>query len=326
MKKKMVLTATVALVTMALSMTAYAAGWIENGIGWWYATNKEGTTWYANGWQWIDGNGDGIAECYCFDENGYLYTSTVTPDHYEVNADGAWIENGVVQTKNMASYHTASFTKESIHTSEGVDLKYLLYTPENAITDMPLILYLHGGSGKGDDLDSVTKDGFPQYLKDGELGNLNAYVVIPQLPANYRAWVDIKQSVRDLILQTCEKYGTDENRISITGHSMGGIGTYDIALAYPELFSCMVPMSGRIRNTAENIRKLSDMPVWAFVGSADTISDPSSAIEFIDSLSKVNKNAHISVLEGVTHSKVPEAGYKGTDAIEWMIGNSKEDD
>lgn len=74
-------------------------GWRQNAIGWWYATNDDGTAWHANCWQWLDGNHDGIAECYYFDVNGYALTNTVTPDGYTVNADGAWTVNGVVQVK-----------------------------------------------------------------------------------------------------------------------------------------------------------------------------------------------------------------------------------
>ena len=55
------------------------------------------------GWHWIDGNYDGVGECYYFGENHYILTDTVTPDGYTVNADGAWVENGVVQTVGKAS-------------------------------------------------------------------------------------------------------------------------------------------------------------------------------------------------------------------------------
>ena len=36
-----------------------------------------------------------------FDENGVSLTDTVTPDGYQVNGDGQWIENGEVQKKNI---------------------------------------------------------------------------------------------------------------------------------------------------------------------------------------------------------------------------------
>ena len=86
-----------------MTVDVYAAGWQHNMTGWWYGTNETNTTWHANCWQWIDGNNDGITECYYFDQNGYMLASTTTPDGFTVNADGAWTVNGVVQTKNVAN-------------------------------------------------------------------------------------------------------------------------------------------------------------------------------------------------------------------------------
>ena len=89
--------------SLSLSVPALASGWQHNTTGWWYATNEANTTWHANGWQWIDGNNDGVAECYYFDPNGYMLSSATTPDGFTVNADGAWTINGVVQTKIVAT-------------------------------------------------------------------------------------------------------------------------------------------------------------------------------------------------------------------------------
>lgn len=90
--------------TMALLMTSTvfaAGGWKKDHVGWWYATNDAGTTWHANGWQWIDGNYDGKAECYYFDPSGYMAENCVTPDGYTVDANGAWTVDGQVQIKNL---------------------------------------------------------------------------------------------------------------------------------------------------------------------------------------------------------------------------------
>ncbi len=90
------------MLTFSMSLFADSTGWRQNSTGWWYATNNAGTTWYSNGWQWIDGNNDGIAECYYFDSNGYALTNTTTPDGYTVDANGAWTVNGVVQVQTRA--------------------------------------------------------------------------------------------------------------------------------------------------------------------------------------------------------------------------------
>ena len=76
---------------------AYAGQWMQDGNGWWWQ-NDDGSYPRAQ-WQWIDGNKDGTSEKYYFDGRGYLLTDTVTPDGYQVNADGAWTLNHIVQVK-----------------------------------------------------------------------------------------------------------------------------------------------------------------------------------------------------------------------------------
>lgn len=81
----------------AQTAAAVNSGWKLADAGWWY-DNGDGT-WPAGGWKWIDANADGVSECYYFDANGYIITNGKTPDNYEVNADGAWVVNGVIQTQ-----------------------------------------------------------------------------------------------------------------------------------------------------------------------------------------------------------------------------------
>lgn len=112
-RRKMKMTAALSAALMMSVMAAipsFAAGWQKNNTGWWYGTNADNSTWYANGWQWVDGNGDGVSECYYFDGNGYIVTNGTTPDGYQVNGDGQWTENGVVQTKNTATTVTTGNT------------------------------------------------------------------------------------------------------------------------------------------------------------------------------------------------------------------------
>lgn len=99
----------------------------------WY-TDEAGDTFYLNpvsdntkgrmftGWNWIDDDGDGIAECYYFEtvsngRRGRLYKATVTPDGYAVNEKGQWNQNGIVIQKNVAtnivSYAPATSQKKA---------------------------------------------------------------------------------------------------------------------------------------------------------------------------------------------------------------------
>ncbi len=100
MKKTAILTAALAAcLTIGMSVAAFAGSWGQNETGWWW-NNNDGS-YPVSTWKWIDGNQDGIAESYYFDENGYLLVNTKTPDGYTVNENGAWVENGQVQTKEF---------------------------------------------------------------------------------------------------------------------------------------------------------------------------------------------------------------------------------
>lgn len=105
--KKFIGLAAVAAFSSIMVSSAWAGTWKQNNVGWWF-DNGNGT-YPASTWQWIDGNNDGIAECYYFDRAGYMLANTSTPDGYQVNASGAWVQNGAVQTKNLrASSQTTS--------------------------------------------------------------------------------------------------------------------------------------------------------------------------------------------------------------------------
>ena len=93
-----------ALCAIALSavlpagLKAYAGEWRQDETGFWY--QEDDGSYPINSWKWIDGNGDGIAECYFFDRRGYLAVNTTTPDGYTVDENGAWVLDGVVQTRS----------------------------------------------------------------------------------------------------------------------------------------------------------------------------------------------------------------------------------
>ena len=99
--KKLKLTLPAVIMTLAMSFTALASEWKQDDAGWWYQ-NADGS-YTTNGWQWIDDNADGIAECYYFDANGYCLMNTTTPDNCSVNSDGAWIVDGIIQQQTVSA-------------------------------------------------------------------------------------------------------------------------------------------------------------------------------------------------------------------------------
>ena len=215
-----------------------------------------------------------------------------------------------VPTLDECSFHTDSLT-----------LRYLLYTPGSAHDGMPLIVYLHGGHGKGGDLSILTDtDGFPQYLADGLLGEVPAYVLIPQLPADQRGWETAADAVMQLIDALCVENGIDRSRVSLAGHSMGGTGTWNLALFFPDTFSRIAPMSGSVQTTPEALAALEAVSVWAFVGENDAIVSPESSKQLVAALTKQKADARITVFPDTDHFGVPQKAWleNGTALLDWL--------
>ncbi|HJA72275.1 MAG TPA: hypothetical protein IAA07_12000 [Candidatus Lachnoclostridium stercoravium] len=174
MKKVLV---TAAIMTAAMNMTVFAAGWQQNANGWWYATNESGTEWYADGWQWIDGNQDGTAECYYFDENGYILANTVTPDGYYVNADGAWIIDGQVQTAQISSGEENEekfplIPGEYYNTYLGAQMYIEYYTDSDVV-----VANIVAGDGTNFSLYQVWEEGNTYIFSDGYSGDTYDIIV-----------------------------------------------------------------------------------------------------------------------------------------------------
>lgn len=98
MKRSFTTTILTVAMTAAMGITAFAGQWNCDSVGWWWS--EDNGSYPVNEWRWLDGNSDGISECYYFGDDGYMAAGTITPDGYQVNEDGAWITDGVVETRN----------------------------------------------------------------------------------------------------------------------------------------------------------------------------------------------------------------------------------
>ena len=105
--KKVWIAVVAASMTLSAAMQAFAGSWQQdptrpandNGVSNWRYQNDDGS--FTTGcWAWIDGNLDGVAESYWFDDDGWMYAST-NIDGYDVNGDGAWVSNGQVMPQGV---------------------------------------------------------------------------------------------------------------------------------------------------------------------------------------------------------------------------------
>lgn len=215
--------------------------------------------------------------------------------------------------------------KASLETGEAGGLDYWLYAPPGARDGLPLIVYLHGGSGRGDDLELVMEaESLPKFLRDGDLA-LSAYVVMPQLPGGEAGWDGVTEGLAELIDAVVEDCGADAGRVSLTGHSMGGTGAFAVAAALPGRFSCVAPLSGSVRDSREMRAALAALPVWAIAGAQDDVVDPAAARDFLAALRAVNPDARYTEVEDAGHFDLPARAYLDGEIglVRWLLSHER---
>lgn len=236
-------------------------------------------------------------------------------DSIATNDNAATEGNDTILTNELSSLVQATHK-----CSNGQNMNYWLYTPDNPSNNMPLVVYLHGGTSKGTNLDLLMQhEGFPQYIQQKKL-SVPAYVVMPQVAEEIRAWDEMNDEVIDLVLHVIEEYGIDKENVSLTGHSMGGIGTWLIGHSNPEIFSRIAPLSGTVSRRLKDRANEIKMPVWSFVGTEQSDSNAyNSNVEFFPQLEQHNSNAQLTILQGYGHKEVVRA-YLEYDITDWLIG------
>lgn len=117
----------------AMAFTSFAGAWKLDANGRWYQ-NDDGS-YPANCWQWIDDDSDGIAECFCFDGNGYVLMNTASPDGYMLNANGEWIVDGMVQTQSVSSATAGTASAETADSAATLAASAQIPKPQTVQSD-----------------------------------------------------------------------------------------------------------------------------------------------------------------------------------------------
>jgi dienelactone hydrolase len=145
----------------------------------------------------------------------------------------------------------------------------------NAKGKLPMVVFLHGRGEKGDDCGgSFMFVAIPRYVSGNENGFRDKYPFVflcPQVPKEKEFdTADSAKYVADLIQFVCANGPVDPDRVYLTGLSMGGLGTWDVATEYPQLFAAIAPICSRASsNPQRTAQRLRNMPIWAWVGGND---------------------------------------------------------
>lgn len=174
-------------------------------------------------------------------------------------------------------------------------LKYLLFIPSSS-TGLPLVVVLHGSGEAGSSLVKLKKREPYISLNSGKCSP-NAIVLMPQLPNG--SWGKMASELKDLIDTVAETYKCDQSRISITGHSLGGMGVFQLLRKYPNYFSAGAALSCA-KNYKGELSKLAHIPIWFLCGEKEKVYGK-YAREMYTVMNTLNEESRLTVIKGYGH-------------------------
>ncbi|MFC2083592.1 prolyl oligopeptidase family serine peptidase [Bacteroidota bacterium] len=203
---------------------------------------------------------------------------------------------------------------------------YLLYLPksysEDSLKNWPLIIFLHGASLRGNDLEKIKKFGIPNLIEQGK--KFPFLIISPQLPTKKRwstdNWLDT------LFVEVTVKYRIDPDRIYLTGLSLGGEGTWHIAEKYSDKFAAIAPICGRtsyIPDIREEVNKIKHLPIWVFHGAKDRVIPIEESETMVKLLRKYNSNVKFTVYQDLGHGETHKKAYNDEELYIWFLSKNR---
>jgi len=204
-----------------------------------------------------------------------------------------------------------------------VKLDYLLYLPADYGKDQgkkwPLIFFLHGSGERGSDVNKVKIHGPPKLIAQNADSPVKQFIVVsPQCPSTQRGWnvFDLEALLDDVL----SKYNVDQDRVYLTGLSMGGFGTWEWATRNPDRFAAIAPMCGG-GNTAL-ARRLKSLPIWVFHGDADPTVPVKNSDNMVEALKAAGADVKYTRYPGVGHDCWTQS-YNNPELFEWFLSHHR---
>ena len=181
----------------------------------------------------------------------------------------------------------------------------------------PVIVALHGSLQKGFDLEELSHFGLTYRVEKKGL-EIPAIVVSPQLPGDVDVWQPL---ILNAMLDELEqKYRVDPDRITMTGLSLGGNGSWDFAMAYSQRIAAIAPIAGE--GDLADAARLKDVPVWAFEGAEDPVTPPINVTTMIDAIRQAGGHPHLTLYPGMPHN-VWDKTYAGDALYTWLLAQKR---
>ena len=219
----------------------------------------------------------------------------------------------------MTRYHS-EYKRYTSEYAPSFSTNYLLSLPEDYEVGetLPMIVFLHGAGEVGTTPASLQATGLMRLIKDGL--PVRAVVLAPHLPNRRRVWNNLVDEIFELIDKTANELNVDKNRISITGLSMGGYGTWEMGICYRDYFSAMAPVCGG--GLSWRAPDLVGMPIRTFHGDVDGTVPISVTYEMVNRINAAGGNVSFTILHNVSHNCWDYA-YGETNLLEWLVAQDK---
>ena len=220
--------------------------------------------------------------------------------------------------------------------------RYTVYVPAefDPSRAWPVILFLHGSGERGTDGLRGTQIGVAAAIRH-DRERVPAIVVFPQVPPDSRWLGEPAEAAMQALDRAIAEFHGDPSRVYLTGLSMGGYGSYHLALAHPEKFAAMVVVCGGLMPhetttavqqspltmgsgdpytfTAHALRK---MPMWLFHGDDDRVIPVTESRTMVERLRAEGSSVRYTELAGVGHNAWDRA-YATPELWTWLFAQHR---
>ena len=123
-----------------------------------------------------------------------------------------------------------------------------------------------------------------------------------------------------LSMELYSKLNVDQGRVYCTGLSMGGFGTWELAITYPQLFAAIVPICGG--GSPYIAARIRHIPTWVFHGGRDNVVPLYESQRMVDALKRAGANVQLTVYPEAGHDSWTET-YNNPDLYTWLLSHRR---
>ena len=205
----------------------------------------------------------------------------------------------------------------NIKIEQSDNLKYIIRFPDGYKNGdrFPVIIFLHGAGSRGNDINILKNN--PYFNIINKHVEFPFITVAPQCSQN--TWFDMFEQLKRFAFKIYDENFTDKNKIYLMGASMGGYGTWQLAMSLPELFAAIVPICGG--GMYWNASRLVNVPVWAFHGAKDTTVFKEESIKLIDAVNECGGKAKLTIYPENGHDAWSDT-YNSHEVFRWLLSNT----